>query len=171
MVGASARYSCLHTPVETVTPPRRQRKLAPFRFPGFRKCRESSISAISLFLSKSNPLRWASIWGDTGDWKRRKIKLKKFEKAVDKKTPFWYDNTCRWEEHLERGEIWGYSSAGRALEWHSRGQRFDPAYLHQKPSKSSDFGGFSLSWESFRQTNNSGSIPLISTKKSWNMPN
>ena len=21
---------------------------------------------------------------------------------------------------------------GRALEWHSRGQRFDPAYLHQK---------------------------------------
>ena len=27
--------------------------------------------------------------------------------------------------------FWGYSSAGRALEWHSRGQRFDPAYLHQ----------------------------------------
>ena len=26
----------------------------------------------------------------------------------------------------------GYSSAGRALEWHSRGQRFDPAYLHQQ---------------------------------------
>ena len=23
-------------------------------------------------------------------------------------------------------------SLGRALEWHSRGQRFDPAYLHQK---------------------------------------
>ena len=30
------------------------------------------------------------------------------------------------------GGIWGYSSAGRALEWHSRGQRFDPAYLHQR---------------------------------------
>ena len=29
-------------------------------------------------------------------------------------------------------DLWGYSSAGRALEWHSRGQRFDPAYLHQK---------------------------------------
>ena len=28
----------------------------------------------------------------------------------------------------------GYSSAGRALEWHSRGQRFDPAYLHQTDS-------------------------------------
>ncbi len=26
----------------------------------------------------------------------------------------------------------GYSSAGRALEWHSRGQRFDPAYLHNE---------------------------------------
>ena len=23
--------------------------------------------------------------------------------------------------------FWGYSSAGRALEWHSRGRRFDPA--------------------------------------------
>jgi hypothetical protein len=26
----------------------------------------------------------------------------------------------------------GYSSDGRALAWHARGQRFDPAYLHQK---------------------------------------
>ena len=25
----------------------------------------------------------------------------------------------------------GYSSVGRALAWHARGQRFDPAYLHQ----------------------------------------
>ena len=31
---------------------------------------------------------------------------------------------------------WGYSSAGRALEWHSRGQRFDPAYLHHQWRKS-----------------------------------
>ena len=30
---------------------------------------------------------------------------------------------------------WGYSSAGRALEWHSRGQRFDPAYLHQSAKR------------------------------------
>ena len=28
----------------------------------------------------------------------------------------------------------GYSSAGRALAWHARGQRFDPAYLHQGTS-------------------------------------
>ena len=39
---------------------------------------------------------------------------------------------------------WGYSSAGRALEWHSRGQRFDPAYLHQKPSISFGIDGFSI---------------------------
>ena len=32
MVGASARYSCLHTPVETSTPPCRQKKLASLRF-------------------------------------------------------------------------------------------------------------------------------------------
>ena len=35
--------------------------------------------------------------------------------------------------------FWGYSSAGRALEWHSRGQRFDPAYLHQKQRPSGRF--------------------------------
>src|SRR5690606_15772392 len=29
----------------------------------------------------------------------------------------------------------GYSSAGRALAWHARGQRFDPAYLHQSKAK------------------------------------
>ena len=31
----------------------RQKKPAPFRFPGLRKCRESSTSAVSFFLSKS----------------------------------------------------------------------------------------------------------------------
>ena len=30
----------------------------------------------------------------------------------------------------KRFQMWGYSSAGRALAWHARGQRFDPAYLH-----------------------------------------
>ena len=29
-------------------------------------------------------------------------------------------------------DMWGISSAGRALAWHARGQRFDPAILHQK---------------------------------------
>ena len=41
----------------------RQKKLTPFRFPGLRKCQESCISVSSFFLPKSNPLRWASIWG------------------------------------------------------------------------------------------------------------
>src|SRR5258708_3062167 len=31
---------------------------------------------------------------------------------------------------------WGYSSAGRALAWHARGQRFDPAYLHHNKQDS-----------------------------------
>jgi len=31
----------------------------------------------------------------------------------------------------------------RGRQWHSRGQRFDPAYLHQKAPKSLDFGAFS----------------------------
>ena len=39
--------------------------------------------------------------------------------------------------------VWGCVtvSLGRALEWHSRGQRFDPAYLHhqwRKPMKAPD---------------------------------
>ena len=47
---------------------------------------------------------------------------------VDKGGTCCYNNQAvkRWPK------IRGYSSAGRALEWHSRGQRFDPAYLHQK---------------------------------------
>ena len=64
MLGASARYSCLHTPVETVTPPR-QTKPIPFRFRGFRKSRESSISIGFVFLSNSK--RKASSWGTIED--------------------------------------------------------------------------------------------------------
>ena len=30
-----------------------------------------------------------------------------------------------------RGTRWGHSSVGRALEWHSRGRRFDSPWLHQ----------------------------------------
>ena len=33
-------------------------------------------------------------------------------------------------------------SLGRALEWHSRGQRFDPAYLHQESSEIYGFRNF-----------------------------
>src|SRR4029434_916941 len=33
--------------------------------------------------------------------------------------------------HTHSRQMWGRSSAGRALEWHSRGRRFDPDRLHQ----------------------------------------
>ena len=56
---------------------------------------------------------------------KRKIKKTNFfKKRLDRRARLWYN--------LTRQPIWGYSSAGRALEWHSRGQRFDPAYLHQQ---------------------------------------
>src|SRR5436190_22554721 len=48
-----------------------------------------------------------------------------------------------WPRDIIRALAWGYSSAGRALAWHARGQRFDPAYLHQPVStspKPSSFG-------------------------------
>ena len=31
---------------------------------------------------------------------------------------------------VSQKRMWGYSSVGRALEWHSRGQGFDSPYLH-----------------------------------------
>ena len=62
MPGASARYSCLRTPVETSTSPRRQKKLASFRFRGLRKCRENCISAPSFFLSKSKGKPLILLW-------------------------------------------------------------------------------------------------------------
>ena len=46
-----------------------------------------------------------------------------------------------------RPEFWGYSSVGRVLAWHARGQRFDPAYLHQSLLLFlSPFVFISLSW-------------------------
>ena len=41
------------------------------------------------------------------------------------------------------------SLTGRALEWHSRGQRFDPAYLHQKHSISLEIECFSILFSLF----------------------
>ena len=60
--------------------------------------------------------------------------------------------------------FWGYSSAGRALEWHSRGQRFDPAYLHHCKFWPRFCVAFGFS-HAFSQTKNSTSIPLISTTR------
>lgn len=46
---------------------------------------------------------------------------------------FWTGCGGPENHHIMRGSTpaRGYSSAGRALAWHARGQRFDPAYLHQ----------------------------------------
>ena len=42
---------------------------------------------------------------------------------------------------------WGYSSVGRALEWHSRGQGFDSPYLHHaRPSRTYLFQTKSFGW-------------------------
>ena len=43
----------------------------------------------------------------------------KYSKTLDKSRGIWYTIVVR-----------GYSSVGRALEWHSRGQGFDSPYLH-----------------------------------------
>ena len=45
---------------------------------------------------------------------------------VDKWIYLWYNSSSK--QYIARGR----SSAGRALEWHSRGHRFDPDRLHQK---------------------------------------
>ena len=44
---------------------------------------------------------------------------------VDKLIYLWYNSSSK--QYIARGR----SSAGRALEWHSRGHRFDPDRLHQ----------------------------------------
>ena len=58
----------------------------------------------------------------------RSVVHKKVKKVVDNSPFSWYNNTRRQGRH----RLWGISSAGRALAWHARGQRFDPAILHQK---------------------------------------
>ena len=62
-----------------------------------------------------------------------------FQKTIDKLA--LCDIIAKLSE-TQCNQIWGYSSAGRALEWHSRGQRFDPAYLHQKGLISKEIGSF-----------------------------
>ena len=46
---------------------------------------------------------------------------------------------CPKDARAEVAANWGHSSVGRALEWHSRGRRFDPAWLHQLPLMSLSF--------------------------------
>ena len=55
---------------------------------------------------------------------------------VDKIKLLWYNSSSK--QYIARGR----SSAGRALEWHSRGQRFDPVRLHQSREMNFRFSAF-----------------------------
>ncbi len=55
----------------------------------------------------------------------------------------WSPRGSRPGSAAARRGSWGHSSAGRALEWHSRGRRFDPAWLHQPPGSSARLSGLS----------------------------
>ena len=48
--------------------------------------------------------------------------------------------------------LWGYSSVGRALEWHSRGHVFDSRYLHQKAQIEFSVWAFLLSFFVYLKT-------------------
>ena len=63
-------------------------------------------------------------------YKRRspKFSQKTFQKPIDKTNRLCYNITVAKINTYQ----WGYSSVGRALEWHSRGQGFDSPYLHQQ---------------------------------------
>ena len=46
---------------------------------------------------------------------------------------YFFKNPLEIKKHLWYTNLrWGCSSLGRALEWHSRGSRFDPDHLHHK---------------------------------------
>ena len=63
----------------------------------------------------------------------RKKFFEKNKKSVDKEGVPWYTSYCSERTKQVQNELtWGISSAGRALDWQSRGQRFDPAILHQE---------------------------------------
>ena len=66
--------------------------------------------------------------------------LAETERAKNLRIP-WQVFTSMSRVHIIRplSRCRGYSSAGRALAWHARGQRFDPAYLHQANVKEIQF--------------------------------
>ena len=48
------------------------------------------------------------------------------------RSDWWTDDVTLFNlEGTGRGEMWGYSSAGRAPALQAGGRRFDPDYLHQ----------------------------------------
>ena len=65
-----------------------------------------------------------------------RIFCRNFEKILDKRDRVCYNIPV----------LWGYSSVGRALEWHSRGQGFDSPYLHQN-IRTIRYGCFFVFWQ------------------------
>ena len=71
------------------------------------------------------------------DFAKQKIFYEEEEPAVRRS-----ENVPHFYLLIGGATTWGYSSVGRALEWHSRGRRFDPDYLHHE---SADFiSGFRI---------------------------
>src|ERR1019366_3141188 len=61
------------------------------------------------------------------------------------------------------GPAWGCSSVGRALEWHSRGRRFDPVQLHHSISYILDDSLF-VSYRARPESNGLIAVPLPAPK-------
>ena len=60
--------------------------------------------------------------------------------------------------------LWGYSSVGRALASHVRGQRFESAYLHHLRRFPAEAGGLAqLGERSLHTREVAGSSPVVST--------
>ena len=89
---------------------------------GWRGDRKTTHPAKNLFKGRADfPAKW-------GIWRLFQRLIAETDLAVDRVDTVSYDAP---RSPVFTGLNWGYSSAGRALAWHARGQRFDPAYLHQ----------------------------------------
>ncbi len=94
---------------------------------GWRGDRKTTHPAKNLYKGRADfPAKW-------GIWRLFQRLIAETDLAVDRVDTVSYYAP---RSPVFTGLNWGYSSAGRALAWHARGQRFDPAYLHQLPFQS-----------------------------------
>ena len=63
--------------------------------------------------------------------------------------------------------IWGISSAGRALAWHARGHRFDPGILHQKEKHRTAMCGVFLFVRNFCLSQTSEALAQPEERRAW----
>ena len=63
--------------------------------------------------------------------------------------------------------IWGISSAGRALAWHARGHRFDPGILHQKEKHCTARCGAFLFVRNFCLSQTSEALAQPEERRAW----